>query len=173
MTSQDIKRKLYRYYENSDYKLFNTFVFDFESDFFCMTKSGHVIECEIKISRSDFFADFKKTSFRRTSFEIKTKHEILQDKSIIFKPNRFYFAVPDGLIKKDEVPEHAGLIYINDTSTIIKNAPLLHKDKLMNNIHFVRKLMNKYYYRCIDLRKELELRDCDLRHGQGRLDKRY
>ena len=168
MTSQNIQYHLQYHYINSDHHLFNTFIFDFESDFFCISKSSYVIECEIKVSRSDFFADFKKVDRHR-----KTKHEILKDKSIIFKPNRFYFAVPKDLIKIEEIPDYAGLIYIDSKAIIIKQAPFLHKENLMNNIHFVKQLMNKYYYRCIDLRREMSLRDYDLKYGQGRLDKRY
>lgn len=168
MNAQDIRRKLNDKYTYSDYKLFNTFVFDFESDFFCMSKSGYVIECEIKVSRSDFFADFKKADWNK-----KTKHEILKDKLITFKPNKFYFVVPDGLIKKEEVPEYAGLIYVSNTYKTIKESPFLHKEKLMDNIDFVKQLMRKYYYRCIDLRNEMRLRESDLRYGQMRLDKKY
>lgn len=169
MTVQKIKEYLSAHFESNDYRLFNTFIFDFESDFFCMSKSGYAIECEIKVSRSDFFADFKKTHWNK-----KTKHEILADKTQAFKPNRFYFAVPKDLIKKEEVPEYAGLIYIDSYSTIIKQAPFLHKEKLMDNdIHFVRQLMRKFYFRNMDLRREMQLREVDLRYGQGRFDKRY
>lgn len=37
----------------------NLFLYDWESDFWIMMKSGLCYEFEIKISRSDFFNDFK------------------------------------------------------------------------------------------------------------------
>jgi hypothetical protein len=45
-------------------------------------------------------------------------------------PNKFFFACPEGLLTVDDVPEYAGLIYVNDFSaTVIKQAPFIHKRK--------------------------------------------
>jgi hypothetical protein len=60
MNAKDILEQLYSHFANYEYKLNNTYVFDWESDFFAKSKSGYFIECEIKVSRSDFFVDFKK-----------------------------------------------------------------------------------------------------------------
>jgi hypothetical protein len=60
MTAPDIYRQIYQHFANYEYKLNNTFVFDWESDFFCRSKSGYYVEVEVKVSRSDFFVDFKK-----------------------------------------------------------------------------------------------------------------
>ena len=55
-----IQEHLFRYFGNYQYKLCNTQVFSWESDFFAMSReSRYFIEAEIKISRSDFFVDFK------------------------------------------------------------------------------------------------------------------
>lgn len=83
-----------------------------ESDMILITKSGYVYEFEIKVSRSDFFADFRKMfATRPTSV---TKHDVLagrhRPKSLAGLPKMFYFCVPSGLVKPDEVPPHAGLI---------------------------------------------------------------
>jgi hypothetical protein len=43
-----------------DYMLDNTYFFRWESDFFAVSKSGLIHEVEIKVSRSDYLADFKK-----------------------------------------------------------------------------------------------------------------
>lgn len=43
------------------YQIDNVFIYSWESDFFCVTRSGYGIEVEVKSSRSDFLADFKKT----------------------------------------------------------------------------------------------------------------
>lgn len=52
------------------------------------------------------------------------------------KPNYFYYAVPEGLIQPEEVPEYAGLIYIlkecryeRSAYVMVKRAPCLHKQK--------------------------------------------
>jgi len=57
-------------YSNARYKVSNSYVFrhDWETDFFVLQRSGICYEIEIKVSRSDFFADFKK----------KDKHDILR-----------------------------------------------------------------------------------------------
>jgi hypothetical protein len=69
LTAKDINIALYRLFENYEYKLNNTYVFGgWESDFFAQSKSGYFIEVEIKVSRSDFFVDFK-----------KDKHRLFQD----------------------------------------------------------------------------------------------
>lgn len=60
MTAQEVNSNLYRHFANYEYKLNNTYVFDWESDFFAQSKSGYFIECEVKISRSDYFKDFEK-----------------------------------------------------------------------------------------------------------------
>ena len=48
------------------YQLTNVFVFGWESDYFGMTKgTGYIYEVEIKLSKSDFHADFKKEERHR------------------------------------------------------------------------------------------------------------
>ncbi len=82
-----------------------------ECDIITLTNANLIYEYEVKISRSDFKADFKK----------RFKHEKLSGKWIdkiksnTFNiPNYFYFACPKDLIKPEEVPEYAGLIYAWD-----------------------------------------------------------
>jgi len=60
MDSAEIYKALWQYYYNSDYKIANSFIFNWECDFFFCSKSGYAVEVEVKISRSDFKADFKK-----------------------------------------------------------------------------------------------------------------
>ena len=54
-----------------------------------------VIGYEIKVSRADFLSDNKYPHYMETC-------------------NRFYFVVPKGLIKKDEVPRNVGIIEYNN-----------------------------------------------------------
>jgi hypothetical protein len=54
-----------------------------------------IIGYEIKVTRSDFLSDNKYPHYMETC-------------------NRFYFVVPKGLIKKDEVPRNVGIIEYNN-----------------------------------------------------------
>lgn len=133
------------------YVMENLSVYKWESDSLLVTKSGYAYEFEIKISVSDFKNDFKHK---------KTKHLFLEGKGMKdalgteyddrWRPNYFYYAVPEGLISPDEVPDYAGLVYIHHLDSwphfrvdVIKVAPKLHKEK------FDTKLLNltdKFYY---------------------------
>ena len=102
-----------------------------ESDVIAVSSSDVVKEFEIKISRSDFKADFKK----------KRKHDQLENPAKYRReciPNKFYYVCPEGLIKPEEVPEYAGLIYVVPTKylgrddftiTYAKQAKYIHKEK--------------------------------------------
>lgn len=127
----------------------NLNVFDWESDVIKITKSGYVYEFEIKISKADFKNDFKHK---------KKKHLLLEDSNneIKNRPNYFYYVVPNGLISVEDIPEYAGLLYINSTTVgngapyhqfiEVKKAPPLHKNKF----DFEKSnLMDKFYYNYI------------------------
>lgn len=103
-----------------------------ECDVIAVTKSMIVTEFEVKISRADFKKDFKKGKHQYLSGKLSNDYRNI--------PNRFFFVCPTGLIKVEEVPEHAGLIYVKlFTLTdqdkrhfeieLIKPAPLIHRDK--------------------------------------------
>lgn len=76
-------------------------------DWVAMLKSRvkqKMIGYEIKVSRSDFLNDQKR------QYYLQYVHE-------------FYFACPEGLIKKDELPEHVWLVYVNNWKVnVIKRA---------------------------------------------------
>lgn len=61
------------------------------------------------------------------------------------RPNYFYYATPPDLIKAEDVPEYAGLAYINEWGviSIIKKAPCLHKEKISDAD---LNLGEKFYY---------------------------
>ena len=147
------------------YKINNLYVFDraWESDYLALTKSGYLYEGEVKISRSDFKADMKK----------KRKHQVLegtyQPKEIdvwekgkrkgkelekVLKPHYFFYAVPEGLIDVEEVPEYAGLVYLTDVYPYwkwAKTAPKLHGDKFSDE---ELNLTEKFYYNMISWRNK-------------------
>jgi len=104
-----------------------------EADVFKRTKNGYITEFEIKISRSDYFADFKKSN--------GDKHNRLKSGDSIC--NKFYFVVPRGLITKEEIPDYAGLItYNNKYFQVEKMAPFIHKRK-PDSIETYRFLLDK------------------------------
>lgn len=100
-----------------------------EADVVSILKSGYVSEYEVKISRSDFKADSKKQKWKYFHLRIETGI-----------PNYFYYVCPDGLIKKDEIQDFAGLIYVNNgTCSVIKKAKILHRYK-----HNLTRLLTKF-----------------------------
>lgn len=66
---------------------------------------------EIKVSRSDFLHEIKNPEKRKTA--------------LLFS-NQFYFVVPTGLVKKEEIPNECGLIYVSENlgTRIMKEAPM-------------------------------------------------
>lgn len=132
-----------------------------EADAIAISKAGIITEFEIKMSRADFFADFR-----------KPKHEVFKSGMKVLEgnlhglinkyPNKFYFAVPKNLVSIDEVPEYAGLIYLNKYSLqthpgqtfidfqFVRKAPYIHKmkaeDELIKSI--ARTLSARFVYGC-------------------------
>lgn len=104
-----------------------------------VTKAGLIIEYEIKISRSDFRADFK-----------KIRHRVF-DAQMINEPHRgpayFCYVVPAGLVKVDEIPMHAGLVYLAPGYQQIKPPPRLHGNKITDNQRqwLERSLIHRYW----------------------------
>ena len=124
---------------SKQYEITNLFVYNWESDYLTITKSGYVYEVEIKISRADFFNDFKHKKEKHILFEHKDLTEGFDG-----CPNYFYYAVPENLVKESEVPEYAGLIYLKPYGVeIIKQAPKLNSEKV--NIDKL-KLTDKFYW---------------------------
>lgn len=68
------------------------------------------------------------------------------------RPNKFYYAVPEGLIEPEEVPAYAGLIWVTNKGGLIekKKAPYIHKDKY-NDAEL--KLGEKFYYHMVDWKR--------------------
>lgn len=166
-TEEYIQKKLDGFFAESTkkYVLENLYVFSWESDKLIETRSGLFYEFEIKISRPDFKNDFKK----------KNKHVILEGKethiptfdglepkykeryeknylvSHFKKPNYFYYAVPEGMIDKEDVPDYAGLIYVMPDDgefkfnylKLVKMAPKLHDIKYTDDD---LNLGEKFYY---------------------------
>ena len=148
-----------KYKDTTRFRVSNIYVFkdDWESDFFIVQKaSGYCYEIEIKITRADFFADFKKRekheilktgkySQRWQQHNRETNQWELMSKEVeyTFRPNKFFYCVPEGLISVNELPEYAGLMYAKDyTINTIKEAKFIHREKLM----FETRLCDKFYW---------------------------
>lgn len=102
-----------------------------EADLISVTRAGYVHEYEIKLSRSDYKADFNKL----------TKHLFLQTVRTPYAestiPVCFWYVAPEGII--DFVPSYAGLIEVyhcegrlggRDGLVTIVTAPRLHSTKI-------------------------------------------
>lgn len=139
-----------RYFLNNLYVFSNSW----ESDYLSLTKSGYLYEGEVKISKSDFKADFKKEK-KHLLLETKYNGKSLTDNDLC--PHYFFYAVPDGLIDVSEVPEYAGLVYATTYYPYVKwvkKPPLLHKEKYDDT---TLNLQEKFYYNMINWkRKALE-----------------
>lgn len=164
MTEKIIIDSLFSYFQNGyKYQTPNAFVYNWECDFFCINNKGYAFEFEAKISRSDFFSDFKKEKHKDFQREIDN----FSGRRMLI-PNRFYYAVPDGMIDTKEIPAYAGLIYIgkNNRAWIVKNAPFIHK-----RIYDYRKtLCDKYYYRLMDSLRQKRIMQRNVENLQKRLD---
>ena len=135
MTEHFIQQRLWNKYSHNRYKFLNTFFFTNESDFLTVTDAGYFNEFEIKITKSDFMADFKKPRHKKM-LDVFSK---VKDHTVA---NRFWYVVPDGLQHSIEVPVYAGLMVCMPYGLKeIKAAPLLHSNK-----HKVELLFNKMYF---------------------------
>jgi hypothetical protein len=108
LTEREIQYRLWYYRACISSNLFvvpNASIWYWEADLIHVTPSGFATEWEIKLSRSDYRADFKK----------QFKHQILSgEHQPDCGPKYFYYACPAGLIRPNELPKYAGLFYIYD-----------------------------------------------------------
>lgn len=161
-TEEYIQKKLDGFFASSTqkYVMENLYVFGWESDKLIETRSGLIYEFEIKISKADFKNDFKNKEDKHKVLKSKQYANLFEEYFSVRsdkKPNYFYYAVPEGMITVDEVPEYAGLIYILSEDAkadmngkyvfnrfyIVKNAPKLHSIKYTDE---ELKLGEKFYY---------------------------
>jgi hypothetical protein len=219
MYAGKIQKHLFQHFINYNYKLCNTHVFAWESDFFCQSDSGYFIEVEVKISRSDFFIDFNKPKHKLFSALRSGKKVLVEtfssaskgDKILSYMqpfvraqygytrrlgnhwkmeyrngkwgywvndygiikvgqqmtdvyapccqvtyinlekrniPNQFYFAVPAGLVKLEEVPAYCGLLTIDHRGVhVLRRAPFLHKRKMDLDKILLQKFYNLWAYK--------------------------
>jgi hypothetical protein len=139
-----------------------------EFDLLGVRKSGYLDEVEVKLSKSDFKADFKKDVMQEvkttslngcvtTSYEARNKHKMMEYGKGL--PNYFYFLTLKDIVDLEDIPDYAGWVeaecewnkrtkkwYI--TLAERKKPKLLHKDKASDDL--VAMVYKKGYYRYID-----------------------
>ena len=96
-----------------------------EADVAAATKTGLIHEFEIKVSRSDFLADFKKNEYHPNISKHERMARRLHGKELdcpdndfrksrgwvplrAWTPNYFWFCSPIGILKADDIPNHTG-----------------------------------------------------------------
>jgi len=109
-----------------------------ECDVISVSKSDYIYEYEVKISKADFKKDFNK--LKHTNIINKKYTKISKGEVVYLVPNYFNFVIPRGLVDPRDVPEYAGIIYMNEDFTfeIIRKPTLLHGTKASSS--FIRKL---------------------------------
>ena len=94
MTEHSIAKRLFNKWLSSDTVAHNVKFFDFESDVLALKPSGYLIEYEIKLTVSDFRADFKKRRGSKSRYDHRekvTRHNYLLKGH---GANRFYYVMP-------------------------------------------------------------------------------
>jgi len=78
-----------------------------EADLFSLTKALYWHEIEIKVSRSDFRADFRNKIHKHKAMAGECEY--------LWKwmPRTFCFATPRNMIQPEDIPEYAGLIWVD------------------------------------------------------------
>lgn len=227
MNATEIDNKLRDKFRSHKYQLSNSYVYNWESDFFSISSTGYAQEIEVKVSLSDFRADFKKVDKHnllqawqngdRTILvreddtyriryekkrqlikngkrvydydkgdyqyvgtgefverEIKSwlldrymKHELncqaehldcgIRIQNLGNCPNKFWYCCPKGVIPIEEIPEYAGLYYLDNNMrmTVQKKAPFIHKEKQ----DLTQVLLDKFYWESMNLRRSIKFNE--------------
>ena len=131
-----------------------------ELDLFGLRRSGYSDEIEIKLSVSDFRADFNKSiqvlleepmmheNGYLTKYVPMLKHDAIPKKLI--PCNYFSFLMPHTIIDKCDIPEYAGVYVFTKYGRVqqVKAAPLLHRVKLSeeSKYHVAQKMAMRHWY---------------------------
>lgn len=124
--------------------------YGYECDLMEITKAALWHEYEIKVSRQDFFNDFKKGSGLHGQDPGRKHRRISEGKG----PNYFWYVTPRGLITTEELPSYAGLIECdlseeNSKCSITVPAKRLHRNKIGIDdvINVLQKLSTNHFMR--------------------------
>jgi hypothetical protein len=108
-----------------------------------VTKARLVHEFEIKCTVADFHRDFE---------DKDTKHKRLgrADNRLMSLPNYFWFATPPDLLDREDLPDYAGLMVVDEAGcSEAKPAPRIHSDNLSDKDrrYIERGLTHRYWGR--------------------------
>lgn len=137
----------------------NTFNAYGEADLINFTRSNQMCEYEIKVSKSDFKADFKHKQNKHAAIKWCFENRKKENRRNQVLANYFSYVCPTDLIKLDEVPEYAGLYYArwvgmsSPKITQIKRPPRLHKYKWTEAE--INKKLAALYWKYWNLRKTI------------------
>jgi hypothetical protein len=109
-----------------------------EMDILARKKSGFIEEFEIKVSKSDYKADYKKMV--TVNGEKVLKHKAL--KSGDCHCNRFSFLIPEGLLDISEIPEEYGVYFVKEADYLpnghyiwcVRKGKILHRRKITDTL---------------------------------------
>lgn len=149
---QDILKMYFMSPNTKKYEITNLYVYGWESDYLAITKSMVAYEVEIKISRPDFKNDFKNKQDKHLLFEGGNMLGRFSKASGM--PNYFYYAVPDGLIGADEVPDYAGLLYVQPWGITFVKQPKKLTDEKFDPVKLY--LADKFYYNMLSWKDKYE-----------------
>lgn len=139
----------------------NIHMWRFESDFLGVSKTQYLFDYEIKLSRSDFRADFSKIGYVTGHGAMEHGREMSRHEFLLSGkgPNRFYYVFPEGMLADDEVPSWCGIIVVKEVKTYSgrtvirpskkREAKLLHKNKL--ELWQIEKIARSLCYRRFQL----------------------
>jgi hypothetical protein len=104
------------------------------SDLVSVDRHNLLFEFEIKLSRADFRADFRKTKHHYMKHREKFPPTV---GGLLYIPSSFYFVTTKNLVRPSEVPSYAGLLYATpaldghtyacDWFIQVRRAPVLHR----------------------------------------------
>jgi len=139
VTTKDLEIAVLQYDKQAELRSLRTSL-PWECDVLSVTKSGYATEYELKISKSDFKADFK-----------KRKHKMFS-KGEGGMVSRFWFVVPKDMVDKKDIPQYAGLMYYDHkrrTVHPVKYPQRLKAGKLDSKT--IRRLYRSMMYRFLQL----------------------
>ena len=126
-----------------------------ESDLVSCTQSMYGYEYEIKVTRSDFLRDKKKRRHK--------VYSTLTAESQQRGPSRFYYATPPGLIDESDLPQYAGLLYVDSMEKYgntyakvekVREAPRRHMNKIKDDrLRYLGRGLTLRYWK---LRRQIE-----------------
>ena len=149
---QEVIYALSIHFKTHELMAHNTFALQnrLEADFLSVTRSGFAHEVEMKISKTDFKADFRKVSGG------VLKHKLIQDGKLA---NYFWFCTPLNLLDITDIPDYCGLIEFfvdgkkNVQLLVKRNAPKIHANKVKDDVRLA--MFRSMYYRAWATQREL------------------